>query len=59
MTNLIVRMELIQASMKMYQLAELLGISENTLFRKLRHELPEKDQEEIVSKIREWRENHE
>lgn len=59
MNNLIVRMELMKASMKMYQLAEVLGISENTLLRKMRHELSDEEQKEIVTKIQEWSKHHE
>ena len=40
-----------EAGMKNYQLAELMGISEFTLSRKLRNELPEKEQVRIISLI--------
>ena len=59
MNNLIIRMELLKASMKTYQLAELLGVHENTLIRKLRKELPEEEQLKIVAIIQEWRKEHE
>lgn len=59
MNNLLIRLELMKASMKMYQLADVLGISENTLLRKMRHELPKDEQKEIVIKIQEWSKNHE
>lgn len=54
--NINVRIELMKTSMKMYQLAGALGISENTLLRRLRNELPEETQKEYISKIREWAE---
>lgn len=36
-----------------YQLAEFMGISEQTLCRKLRNELPKEQQAELIVKIRE------
>lgn len=59
MNNIIIRMELLKASMKTYQLADVLGVHENTLIRRLRKELPEEEQKEIVAKIQEWSKNHE
>ena len=59
MTNLLIRMELLKASMKTYQLANLLGVHENTLIRKLRNELPEEEQNRIVKIIQEWSRDHE
>ena len=36
-----------------YELADFLGISEQTLCRKLRYELPKEQQAELIKKIRE------
>lgn len=36
-----------------YELAEFMGISEETLCRKLRNELPKEQQAELIAKIRE------
>lgn len=36
---------------KLWELAEALGINDGNLSRKLRHELPEKEQEEIIDII--------
>lgn len=54
MSNLTIRNELKIAGMKHWQLADLLEISEQTMCRKLRHELPKEEQERIISLIREW-----
>lgn len=50
--NSIIRRALFDAGMKQWQLAELMGITEFTLSRKLRHELPEEEQTRIVNLIR-------
>lgn len=50
--NTIIRRALFDAGMRQWQLAELLGITEFTLSRKLRHELPEEEQIRIVDLIR-------
>ena len=49
--NTIIRRALFDAGMRQWQLAELLGITEFTLSRKLRHELPEEEQIRIVNLI--------
>ena len=41
-----------ETGMKNYQLAELMGISEFTLSRRLRNELPIEEQEKIIALIR-------
>lgn len=51
MKNMKIRQALMEAGMKNYQLAELMGISEFTLSRRLRNELPIEEQETIVSII--------
>ena len=52
MKNLNIRQVLMEVGMKNYQLAELMGISEFTLSRRLRNELPEEEQLRIVSIIK-------
>lgn len=52
MHNKNVRKELLDASMKNYELADLMGITEFTLSRKLRKELSEDEQQEIIMLIR-------
>ena len=52
MKNMKIRQALLEVGMKNYQLAEIMGISEFTLSRKLRNELPEEEQERIVSIIK-------
>lgn len=51
MKNKVIREALTAAGMKQWQLADLLGISEPTLTRWLRHELPQEKQAEIVAVI--------
>lgn len=51
MQNKKIRTALAAAGMKYWQLADLLGIHPATLSAKLRHELPDKEQEEIIKKI--------
>lgn len=53
MKNLKIRKALIEAGLKNYQLAHLMGISEFTLSRKLRTELPEVEQKKIIAIIEE------
>lgn len=51
MKNIEIKDALKEANMKQWQLAELLGITEWTLSRKLRKELPEADKTEILDLI--------
>lgn len=51
MKNLNIRNALIQNNMKQWQLADHLGISEYTLCKKLRRELPEQEQKRIIEVI--------
>lgn len=53
MKNQKIRIAMIQNNIKQYEVAKLLGISETSLCRKLREELPDEEQDEIVSKIKE------
>lgn len=42
------------ANMRMWQLAEMLGVSQNTLCRRLRHELPDDEKKEILALIQNY-----
>ena len=53
--NANIRIALIEADMAEYELAELLGITDTSLSRKLRRELPEKEQQDIIAKIMEYK----
>ena len=52
MRNEQIRKALKAAGMKQWQLAELMEISEQTICRKLRKELPQAEQERIIELIR-------
>ena len=52
MKNERIRQELKAAGMKQWQLAELMEISEQTICRKFRKELPAAEQERIIAMIR-------
>ena len=47
-----IRKALGESRMRHWELADLLGISENTLTRRLRKELPEEEQQRIISIIK-------
>ena len=51
MKNKKIRAAIYAAGMKYWELADLMGIHPSTLSTKLRHELPEKEQEDIIEKI--------
>lgn len=53
MANLEIRQQLKKHRVFNYELAELLGITEWTLSRKLRKELPDEEQERIIKLIEE------
>lgn len=56
MANLEIRQELKKRRMFNYELAELLGITEWTLSRKLRKELPDNEKQQILQIIKEkWK----
>lgn len=55
MANLEIRQELKKRRMYNYELAELLGITEWTLSRKLRKELPEEEKQHILQVIKKGR----
>ena len=52
MNNKRIRAALVAYGLKHWELADLLGIHPVTLSRKLRHEIPEAEQEEIINKIK-------
>lgn len=52
MENILIRQALLTTGTKNYELAEMLGVSEWTLSRKLRKELPEEEQERIIALIK-------
>ena len=52
MNNLEIRQAMKERRMFNYELAEMLGISEFTLSRKLRNELPQEEKERILNLIR-------
>ena len=52
MNNLEIRQAMKERRMFNYELAELMGISEFTLSRKLRNELPPEEKERILNLIR-------
>lgn len=51
MSNIDIRVKATESGVKMWQLAEKLGIHEGTLSRKLRHELPEEEKNKILALI--------
>ena len=53
--NIRIRTALEETRMRHWELADLLGISENTLTRRLRKELPEEEQKRIISIIKKGR----
>lgn len=58
MTNLLIRTKLIENGVRNWELAErILHISEPTLYRKLRNELPYEEQERIAVMISEYAKN--
>lgn len=57
MKNQEIRMELKARNIPQWKLGELLGVSENTIYRKLRNELSIEDKQHILDVIRTG-ENH-
>lgn len=51
MKNKTIKMKLAEHEMTQYDLAKLLGVSETTIYRRLREELPEEEQDRIVEMI--------
>ena len=53
MNNKKIRIAMLDAEIKQWQLANLMGIHEGSLSRKMRRELPEEEQDRIVKLIKE------
>ncbi len=53
MNNLQIRLKLTEKGKPYYWLAAIMGISDNTLFRRLRDELPAEEQARIIKLIEE------
>lgn len=53
MTNMKIRLALMETGVRQYELGKLLGVSESTIWRKMRFEMPEEEQEKIVRLIKE------
>lgn len=53
MTNLKIRVVMSDNHITQWKLARLLGVSESTVWRMLREELPEEEQDAIIAKIEE------
>jgi DNA-binding Lrp family transcriptional regulator len=51
MNNEIVRKAMRNKNLKQWEVAELIGISESTMVKRMRNELPKAEQEEIVRRI--------
>ena len=54
MKNKAIRVALFDTGVKRYELAQLLKVSEMTMYRMLREELPQGEQDRIVKLIREY-----
>jgi hypothetical protein len=52
MNNQEIRLAVRQAKIKLWRVADALGITDSTLSRKLRHELPEDEKQRILAIIR-------
>jgi len=59
MNNSKVRISMLKSGIKQWEVASMLGISESVLSRKLRDELPEEEQDQIVSLIEKAGDKHE
>ena len=55
--NVKIKVAMLKADMKQWELARLMGIHEGSLSRKMRDELPEEEQEKIVKLIEEAESN--
>jgi len=53
MTNIKIRIAMVECNIKQWQLAKLLNVSESTVNRLLREELPQERQDQIVGLIKE------
>lgn len=55
MKNLEVRIALAKNDMRQWELADALGVSEATITRWMRHEMPSAKQADIIEKINQYR----
>lgn len=55
MKNKRIRIKLMEKELTQYDLSKLLGVSETTVYRRLRDELPEKEQDRICELIEQSR----
>lgn len=53
MNNMKIRIKLLEHNKRLWWLARILGISESTITRRLREEMPEDEQERIIQLIEE------
>ena len=53
--NLEIRNALTKNYMTQWELADILGVSESTLTRMMRHEMPSEKQADIIEKINQYR----
>lgn len=58
-TNLKIRVAMTEHQFTQWKLARLLGVSESTIYRMIREELPEEEQDRIVDLIRKGGESDE
>jgi len=54
LNNLKIRVAMISNNVKQWEVAELLKVSEPSLSRMLRHELPEEEQDRIINLIEKY-----
>lgn len=52
MNNLLIRQEAKQSGVALWEVAEVLGVADSTLYRRLRRELPPERQKEALAAIR-------
>ena len=51
--NMKIRVAMMEKNLRQWELARLLGVSESTVWRMLREELPKEEQDAIITKIEE------
>ena len=59
LNNLEIRIAMIQANVKQYQVADILGIAEHNFSRKMRYEMSEKEKTRVLQAIKELKEENE
>lgn len=58
MTNKALRIAMMENNITLWKLGKLLGVSEMTVYRRLREELPKEEQARIISLIEKGGEDH-